>query len=129
MSDRRVRTGHLAAAVVSGCVASSSWAGITFFIDDEAGFNAAVSGFTFEGTEDWESSNLPPNTCDVFPDPLKPRTVVVIPSLTLDADVLHKVSGAHHYEERMLCMLMLLRMPATHVIYVSSQAIDPTIID
>ncbi|MDH3602317.1 MAG: peptide ligase PGM1-related protein [Candidatus Tectomicrobia bacterium] len=67
--------------------------------------------------------------CDVFPDPLKPRTVVVIPSLTLDADVLHKVSGAHHYEERMLCMLLLLRMPATHVIYVSSQAIDPTIID
>ena len=67
--------------------------------------------------------------CDVFPDPLKPRTVVVIPSLTLDEDVLHKVSGAHHYEERMLCMLMLLRMPATHVIYVTSQPIDSTIID
>lgn len=66
---------------------------------------------------------------DVFPDPLKPRTVVVIPSLTLDEDVMNKVSGAHHYEERMLCMLMLLRMPATHVIYVTSQPIDPTIID
>ena len=65
----------------------------------------------------------------IFPDPLKPRTVVVIPSLTLDEDVLNKVSGAHHYEERMLCMLMLLRMPTTHVIYVTSQPIDPAIID
>ena len=66
---------------------------------------------------------------DLFPNPRKPRTVVVIPSLSLDADVLQKVSGAHHYEERMLCMLMLLRLPATHVIYVTSQPIDPTIID
>ena len=66
---------------------------------------------------------------DLFPNPRKPRTVVVIPSLSLDADVLQKVAGAHHYEERMLCMLMLLRLPATHVIYVTSQPIDPTIID
>jgi PGM1 C-terminal domain len=73
--------------------------------------------------------SLVPQFRDVFPDPLKPRTVVVIPSLTLDEDVLHKVSGAYHYEERMLCMLMLLRMPTTHVICVTSQPIDPTIID
>lgn len=66
---------------------------------------------------------------DIFPDPQKPRTVVVIPSLSLDAEVLRKISGVHHYEERMLCMLMLLRMPATNVIYVTSQPIDPTIID
>lgn len=66
---------------------------------------------------------------NIFPDPQKPRTVVVIPSLTLDEEVLRKVSGAHHYEERMLCMLMLLRMPATNVIYVTSQPIDPTVID
>jgi hypothetical protein len=66
---------------------------------------------------------------NIFPDPKKPRTVVVVPSLTLDAAVLRKISGAHHYEERMLCMLMLLRMPTTNVIYVTSQPIDPTIID
>jgi hypothetical protein len=65
----------------------------------------------------------------LFPHPKKPRTVVVIPSLSLDADVLQKVTGAHHYEERMLCMLMLLRLPTTHVIYVTSQPIDSTIID
>ena len=70
--SRPAKLGFVFALVVSVCVAGSSWAGVTFFIDDEAGFNAAVSGFTFEGTEDWESSNLPPNDCDSFPDPLAP---------------------------------------------------------
>ncbi|ETX04543.1 hypothetical protein [Candidatus Entotheonella palauensis] len=66
---------------------------------------------------------------DLFPNPHKPRTVVVVPSLSLDADALQKVTGAYHYEERMLCMLMLLRLPTPHVIYLTSQPIDPTIID
>jgi hypothetical protein len=66
---------------------------------------------------------------DVFPDPLKPRTVLVVPSLTLDPDVLSKIAGAHHYEQRLLCLLMLLRLPATRVIYVTSQPIPETIID
>jgi hypothetical protein len=65
----------------------------------------------------------------VFPDKLAPKTVVVIPSLTMDEEILSKVSGINHYEERMLCLLMLLRMPRTNVIYVTSQTIDPVIID
>ena len=65
----------------------------------------------------------------LFPDPLAPKTVVVVPSLTLDQEVLAKVKGALHYEERLLCLLMLLRMPRTHVIYISSIPIDPVIID
>ncbi|MBC7887125.1 MAG: carboxylate-amine ligase [Ferruginibacter sp.] len=64
-----------------------------------------------------------------FPDNLAHKTIVVIPSLTLDQEVLAKVKGALHYEERLLCMLMLLRMPRAHVIYVSSMPIDPVIID
>lgn len=64
-----------------------------------------------------------------FPDNLAPKTVVVIPSLTLDEEVLAKIDAAMHYEERLLCLLMLLRMPRTHVIYVSSMPIDPVIID
>ena len=64
-----------------------------------------------------------------FPDNLAPKTIVVIPSLTLDQQVLAKVEGALYYEERMLCLLMLLRMPRTHVIYASSMPIDPVIID
>src|ERR1017187_203179 len=64
-----------------------------------------------------------------FPDNLADKTIVVIPSLSLDQQVLSKLDGALFYEERLLCLLMLLRMPRTHVIYVSSMPIDPVIID
>ena len=64
-----------------------------------------------------------------FPDNLAPKTIVVIPSLSLDQEVLAKVEGALYYEERLLCLLMLLRMPRANVIYVSSTPIDPVIID
>ena len=65
----------------------------------------------------------------IFMDPGKPRTVVVIPSLSMDATGLAKIKGAHHYEERLLCMLMLLRLPRTNLIYLSSEPIAPCIID
>ena len=64
-----------------------------------------------------------------FPDKLAPKTVIIIPSLTLDQEILSKVKGVVHYEERLLCMLMLLRMPRTHVVYLTSTTIDPVIID
>ena len=64
-----------------------------------------------------------------FPDNLAPKTIVVIPSLSLDQEVLAKVTGALHYEERLLCLLMLLRMPRANVVYVSSTPVDPVIID
>ena len=64
-----------------------------------------------------------------FPDKLAPKAVVIVPSLTLDQEILSKVKGVVHYEERLLCMLMLLRMPQTHVIYLSSTTIDPVIVD
>ena len=57
------------------------------------------------------------------------HTVLVVPSLSLDPRELAKVSGAHHYEERLLYMLMLLRRPRTRVIFVTSQALSPTVID
>ena len=65
----------------------------------------------------------------VFPDKHAPRTVVVMPSLSLDQEILSKVKGAVHYEERMLCLLMLLRMPLTKIIYVSSVPIADSIVD
>ena len=64
-----------------------------------------------------------------FPDKLAPKTVVIIPSLTMDEEILSKISGITHYEERLLCLLLLLRMPRTQVIYVTSMPIDPIIID
>ena len=66
---------------------------------------------------------------DVFPNPRAPRTIVVVPSLSFDQQELAKISGVHHYEERMLCMLMLLRLPCTRLIYVTSQPISPTVVD
>lgn len=64
-----------------------------------------------------------------FPDKLAPKTVVIIPSLTMDQEILSKIQGITHYEERLLCFLLLLRMPRTHVVYVTSMPIDPVIID
>lgn len=64
-----------------------------------------------------------------FPDRLAPKTIVVVPSLTLDPEMLEKLTGQIFYEERMLCLLMLLRMPNTHVIYITSVPIDPVIVD
>lgn len=64
-----------------------------------------------------------------FPDNLAFKTVVVIPSLTLDQEVLSTINGSLHYEERLLCLLMLLRMPRTHITFVSSIPIDPVIVD
>ncbi len=65
----------------------------------------------------------------VFSDRLAPCTVLVVPSLTMDQEILSKISGINHYEERLLCMLLLLRNPRTNVIYVTSEPIDPVIID
>jgi hypothetical protein len=65
----------------------------------------------------------------VLSDPRASQTVVVVPSLTLDVEELAKIPGSHHYEERLLCMLMLLRLPRTHVVYVTSQHIPTAIVD
>lgn len=65
----------------------------------------------------------------IVPDRTASRTIVVVPSLSIDQDVASNISGFHHYEERMLGMLMLLRLPRARVIYLSSQPISDTIID
>ncbi len=65
----------------------------------------------------------------VFSDPKAPRTVVVIPSMSLDIHELAKIDGVLHYEERMLCLLMLLKLPRTEVVYVTSRTIDQAIVD
>jgi PGM1 C-terminal domain len=56
------------------------------------------------------------------------QTIVVVPSLTGGKRGLH---GAHlqAYEERFLFLLFLLRQPRARMIYVTSQAIMPSIID
>jgi hypothetical protein len=65
----------------------------------------------------------------IFNNPVVPRTVLVVPSLSLDQQVMAKIAGVHHYEERLLCLLLLLRMPRTRVIYLTGTPIHDAIID
>ncbi len=57
-----------------------------------------------------------------------PQTIVVVPSMSLDAAAL---SGAEMlaYEERFLFLLLLLRQPRAELIYVTSQPIHPNVVD
>ena len=66
---------------------------------------------------------------EVFGDPEAPRTVVIVPSITFDREVMSRIAGVHHYEERLLCLLLLLRFPRTRVIYITSTPIADPIID
>jgi hypothetical protein len=74
-------------------------------------------------------ARLPGLFRSVFSDPAAPRTVVVVPGLSMDGEVLSKVVGGRHYEERQLAMLMLLRLPNTRLVFVSSTRIEPSIVD
>jgi hypothetical protein len=55
------------------------------------------------------------------------NTVVVVPSLTVDVDF--PTAAQQAYEERFLFMLFLLRQPLISMIYITSQAIQPSIVD
>jgi len=74
-------------------------------------------------------SRLPALFRRVFADPREPRTVVIVPGLSVDGEALARVAGGLHYEERQLAMLMLLRLPNTRLVFVSSTPIEPAIID
>jgi hypothetical protein len=56
-------------------------------------------------------------------------TSVVVPSMTLDQRELRKLVGAPFYEERLLLLLIRLRNPRTHMVYVTSQPVHPMILD
>ena len=56
-----------------------------------------------------------------------PQTIVVVPSMSIDATDSGAVIQA--YEERFLFLLLLLRQPRARLIYVTSRTILPSIID
>jgi hypothetical protein len=62
-------------------------------------------------------------------EPNTRRDVVVVPSLSLDGFQLSEVQAVNHYEERMLFMLAHLRNPRTHLVYVTSQPLLPSVVD
>jgi hypothetical protein len=56
------------------------------------------------------------------------QTIVVVPSLSVD-DLSWTGSVLQAYEERFLFLLLLLRQPRARMVYVTSQAINPSIVD
>jgi len=72
---------------------------------------------------------LPPLFDRVFADRLAPRTIVVVPGISLDTELLARVAGFTHYEERQLTMLMLLKMPNTRMVFLTSAPLDASIVD
>jgi hypothetical protein len=57
------------------------------------------------------------------------HTSVIVPSMSLNQDELLKLKGAIYYEERLLYLMMLLRRPRTRLVFVTSQQINPSIVD
>jgi hypothetical protein len=55
------------------------------------------------------------------------QTIVVVPSITLDSTI--RGARQQAYEERYLFLLLLLRQPRARMVYVTSQAIQPDIVD
>jgi hypothetical protein len=55
------------------------------------------------------------------------QTIVVVPSITLDSTI--RGARQQAYEERFLFLLLLLRQPRARLIYVTSQAIHPEVVD
>jgi hypothetical protein len=56
------------------------------------------------------------------------QTIVVVPSLTLD-DPGWPSSVLQAYEERFLFLLLLLRQPRARLVFVTSQAVNPSVVD
>jgi PGM1 C-terminal domain len=65
----------------------------------------------------------------IFPGDEEHYTSVVVPSLTLDQSELRKIPGAVFYEERLLFLLIRLRNPRAHMVYVTSQPIHPLVLE
>ena len=65
----------------------------------------------------------------IFPGNEEHYTSVVVPSLTMDQSELRKIPGVAFYEERLLFLLIRLRNPRAHVVYVTSQPIHPMILE
>src|SRR5690242_368445 len=57
------------------------------------------------------------------------HTSVIVPSLTLNQAELAKLPAASYYEELLLFLLIRLRDPRAHVVYVTSQPVHPLILE
>lgn len=63
------------------------------------------------------------------PSELEEGTVIVLPSITFPPEELQKIVGIQHYEERLLCLLLLLRNPKLRMLFISSVRVPEPIVD
>ncbi|MEO8323578.1 MAG: ATP-grasp domain-containing protein, partial [Actinomycetota bacterium] len=56
-------------------------------------------------------------------------TVVVLPSISFAPAELRKITGITRYEERLLCLLLLLDEPELRMIYLTALPVDDAVID
>jgi hypothetical protein len=61
--------------------------------------------------------------------PGDPIALVIVPSQSYDAALLSKVVGVHHYEERLLALLLGLDDPNLRIVFCSSLPIPPEVVD
>jgi hypothetical protein len=66
---------------------------------------------------------------DVFPRDDEAYTSVIVPSISVPADVLARRPGAHFYEETLLFLLIRLRNPRARVVYVTSEPIPHAVME
>lgn len=60
---------------------------------------------------------------------LESGTIVVVPSLSFPPSELKKITGIEFYEHRMLFMLLALRRPDLRIVFVTSVAVDPELVE
>src|ERR671914_3125271 len=56
-------------------------------------------------------------------------TMVVLPSITFPSVELKKIAGIVLYEERLLCLTLLLRNEELRIVYVTSMPVEQAIVD
>jgi PGM1 C-terminal domain/ATP-grasp domain len=76
---------------------------------------------------DWLQKKLVPLWKSIERFNQDPQTIVVVPSMSIDA--IDSGAVVQAYEERFLFLLLLLRQPRARLIYVTSRTILPSIID
>jgi hypothetical protein len=57
------------------------------------------------------------------------RTIVVCPSVSFPEVELRKITGIEHYEERLLFLVLLLADPELELVFPTSVAVDPAVLD
>ena len=63
------------------------------------------------------------------PSELDEGTIIVLPSVTFPPEELKKIVAIQHYEERLLCLLLLLSNPDLRMLFITSLRVPEPVVD